>query len=113
LKKKIFNQPVNPEDIDLDELVAGLLQYRGLFYNFARFRVAKSESAQRLGAGLNLFDGIIPDKDKTVFIDWQLISHKDYNEVIHWFKKKDLPYYYIQVAGVNETIKEVKIMEDK
>lgn len=108
LKKTIFDQPVGSEDIDLDVAIARLNQCQGLYYMTSPdFGLPKVKALKEQVPGLNLFDGNMPDKAKAVFIDWQLISHKDYNEVMGWVKKKDLPYYFIQAAGVNETIKEI------
>lgn len=108
LKKTIFDQPVGSEDIDLDVAIARLNLCQGLYYMTSPdFGLPKVKAIKDQVPGLNLFDGIMPDKAKAVFIDWQLISHKDYNEVMSWIKKKDLPYYFIQSGGVNETIKEM------
>jgi|GEM_PF-3417684 len=108
LKKTIFDQPVGSEDIDLDVAVARLNQCQGLYYMTSPdFGLPKVKAIKDQVPGLNLFDGTMPDKAKAVFIDWQLISHKDYNEVMGWVKKKDLPYYFIRAAGVNETIREM------
>lgn len=115
LEKTIFDQPVNLEDIDLDEAIAWLNQCQGLYYmSSPDFGLPKVKAIKEQVPGLNLFDGIMPDKAKVVFIDWQLISHKDYNEVMSWIKKKDLPYYFIQSSGVNETMKEMaRIVNEK
>jgi len=108
LKKTIFDQPVGSEEIDLDVAIAQLNQCQGLYYMTSPdFGLPKVKALKDHVPGLNIFNGIMPDRAKAVFIDWQLISHKDYNEVMSWIKKKGLPYYFIQAAGVNETIKEM------
>ncbi|MBU4440567.1 MAG: hypothetical protein KJ779_13490, partial [Firmicutes bacterium] len=56
---------------------------------------------------LGLYEGIFPEKAEAVFIDYQLISHSDYNKVITQSKRKKIPYYYIQSTGVGETICEM------
>lgn len=56
---------------------------------------------------LGFYDGVFPDKAWAIFIDYQLISHSDYNKVITHSKRKKIPYYYIQSKGVGETICEM------
>lgn len=56
---------------------------------------------------LAFYGGIFPEKATAIFIDYQLISHSDYNDVITMSKRKKIPYYYIQSTGVGETIREI------
>jgi hypothetical protein len=110
LRRSLFKERTPESDVlSLEEAIAILSQTPSLYYlSSADFGLNKIKAIKDQLPTINYYadKSTLPDKG-IAFVDWQLMSHKNYYLIIDWLRKKKIPYHFIQATGVVESIKEM------